>query len=328
MTKRDDVLALARGFQKSRIILTAAELDFFTILSTRSMTAAELAKELGLDTRATTRLLDALVVLGFLSKDNGHYRTTDEAAPLSSAHPETVRPMLLHMNHMWENWSHMTETVRRGENQKRIRASEQGGTTLENFIGAMHVVGRALSKQIVSDYDAGRFRCLLDIGGGSGTYTTAFLERYPALLAVLFDLPGAVELAQKRFEAEGFSDRARTVSGNFYQDDLPTGCDLALLSAVIHQNSVAQNLELFGKIHRALAPGGVILIRDHIMDEGRTHPPGGAIFALNMLVATDGGDTFTFAEVEKPLIEAGFQNVKLIRRGENMDCLIEAVKGE
>ena len=64
MTNRDDVLALARGFQKSRIILTAAELDFFTTLSTQSITAADLAKELGLDARATTRVLDALVVLG------------------------------------------------------------------------------------------------------------------------------------------------------------------------------------------------------------------------------------------------------------------------
>jgi SAM-dependent methyltransferase len=232
--------------------------------------------------------------------------------------------MLLHMNHMCENWSRLTETVRRGENPERIRASEQGGDTLENFIGAMHVVGRALSKEIAGAYDASRFRCLLDIGGGSGTYTIALLERNPALRAVLFDLPAVVEMARKRFEAEGFSDRAQVVSGNFYEDDLPRGCDLALVSAIIHQNSVAQNLDLFRKIHRALMPGGVILIRDHIMDEERIHPPGGAIFALNMLVATDGGDTFTYTEVEEVLIEAGFQDMKLVREGENMDCLIEA----
>jgi SAM-dependent methyltransferase len=190
----------------------------------------------------------------------------------------------------------------------------------------MHVVGRALSKQIAEAYDTSRFQCLLDIGGGSGTYTTAFLERNPALRAVLFDLPDAVEIARKRFEAEGFSERVRVVGGNFYEDELPTGCDLALLSAIIHQNSVEQNLALYRKIHRSLAPGGVILIRDHIMDEERTHPPAGALFAVNMLVATDGGDTFTFAEVERLLLEAGFQDAKPVRKGENMDYLIEATK--
>jgi hypothetical protein len=152
------------------------------------------------------------------------------------------------------------------------------------------------------------------------------LERNDKLRAVLFDLPDVVEMARKHFEAEGLSDRVQVVGGNFYEDELPKGCDLALLSSIIHQNSVEQNVELYRKIHRALTVGGAVLIRDHVMDEERIHPPGATLFALNMLVATDGGDTYTYAEVEQQLLEAGFRDVRLVREGERMDCLIEAVK--
>jgi predicted methyltransferase len=127
-------------------------------------------------------------------------------------------------------------------------------------------------------------------------------------------------------EEEGFQDRVELAAGDFYLDELPGGCDLALLSAIIHQNSPEQNIALYEKIHRALAPGGVVLIRDHIMDESRTQPPAGAMFALNMLVNTSAGDTYTFAEVKQTLEAAGFGEIRQVRTGERMDCLVEGRK--
>ena len=326
MMNPEELNIVMRSFQTSRVILTAAELDVFTELDQNRRTADEVARALGTDPRATTRVLDALVSFGLLSKNARTYETTQLAAPLSSRHPESIRPIVLHMNHTWDNWSQLTETVRRGHNPESKRAAEMGGDVLKSFIGGMHVVGRGLSKQIANVYDAGRFRRLLDIGGGSGTYTMAFLENYPDLRATLFDLPEVVTMARERLVKEGLLDRVTLVGGSFYRDELPSGCDMAFLSAIIHQNSPEQNLDLYRKIHRALEPGGALLIRDHIMDEDRTHPPSGALFALNMLVATEGGDTFTLAEVEDTLIEAGFENVRLVRRGEMMDCLVEARK--
>ena len=106
----------------------------------------------------------------------------------------------------------------------------------------------------------------------------------------------------------------------------PSGCDLALLSAIIHQNSPAQNLELYRKVFRALDAGGSILIRDHIMDESRTSPLAGALFAVNMLIGTTGGGTYTFGEIREGLEKAGFVGVSLIRAGREMDGLVEARK--
>ena len=327
MPQAPDIFTEYAGWMKARIVLTAAELDFFTLLDEKPLFAEELAQRLKADTRAVTRILDCLVIFELLHKKNGRYALTEQGSFFSSRHPESVLPMLLHMNNMWDNWAQLTETVRQGKNPRLksvIDAKDEGITRA--FIGAMHVIGRSLSREIATSYDLSRCKRLLDLGGGSGTYTIAFLERNPNMTAVIFDLPDVISLAVERLKDEGFLERVTLVAGDFYKDELPAGCDLALLSAIIHQNSPQENLDLYKKIYRALAPGGMLLIRDHVMDESRTKPPAGALFAINMLVATAGGDTYTFKNIKDTLEQAGFQVVKQVRSGERMDCLVEARK--
>ena len=326
MGPAEHLLAEIREFLKSRVILTAAALDIFTILHGKPATIRQLAGRLRLQPRGATRLLDCLVTLGLLEKRNEGYSLTSSGEFLSSHRPDTILPMVLHLNSLWDSWSGLTETVKRGKNPKRTVIRERDTKSVKAFIGAMHVVGRSLAAEIAASYETGRFSRLLDIGGGSGTYTIAFLKKDPKMTAVLFDLKRVIPMARARLRAEGLLKRVKLMAGDFYRDELPSGCNLALLSAIIHQNSPAENLALFRKIRRALDPGGALLIRDHIMDESRTNPPAGALFALNMLVNTDGGDTYTFAEVKKGLERAGFLDVRLVRIGERMDCLVEARK--
>lgn len=326
MKIHEQVLAEARGFLSSRVILTAAELDLFSRFESGPQTAKQLAAALDSDLRALTRLLDVLVTLGFIDKGTNGYSATAKGACLGSSHPDSVRPMILHQARLWRSWSALTHIVKQG----RIPGEQSMAvwTTDERaaFIGAMHVVGRDLSREIAAATDASRCRTLLDIGGASGTYTIAFLERYPNLRAVLFDLETVIPMARDRLAAAGLLDRVDLAAGDFYRDPLPIGCDLALLSAIIHQNSRAQNVALYQKVHQVLVPGGKILIRDHIMEPDRTRPPAGALFALNMLVNTEAGDTYTFAEVSEDLSAAGFAQPTQVRTGAHMDCLVEATK--
>lgn len=322
------VLEQVRGFLTSRIILTAAELDLFTRLEREGATADDLATELVCDSRGLTRLLDCLVTLELLCKEGDLYQPTKRGALLSSGHPETELPMVLHLNSLWDSWSGLTDTVKTGVNPKRKPIAERSKDSLKAFIGAMHVVGRSLSKEIADVYDLFPFRRLLDIGGATGTYTIAFLEKHPEMTAVLFDLPDVIAWAEEKLEAEGLLQRVELVAGDFYQDELPEGCDLALLSAIIHQNSPEENLKLYKKIYRALLAGGKVLIRDHVMDPERIYPPQGAFFAINMLVNTKGGDTYSYDEIKDTLEAAGFVEVRLVRKGERMDCLVEAKKVE
>ncbi len=326
MEGKEDVMAVARAFMRSRIILTAAELDLFTVIDGSPMSAEKIAGKYGLDQRALARLMDCLVTFGLLDKSADVYSLANEGALFSSKHPQSGLPMLLHMSRLWESWSDLTEIVKKGADSERTPPKQMDMDSRRAFIGAMHVIGKNLSEEIAGSLDLGGYRKLLDIGGGSGTYTIAFLKNNPQLKAILFDLKDVIEMARERLSSEGFLDRAELIPGDFYADELPKGCDLALLSAIIHQNSRAQNVELFRKAYRALNPGGMLLIRDHIMNEARTWPLEGAMFAINMLANTLGGDTYTFLEVEQDLKEAGFENIKLLRSGERMDSIVGAAK--
>ncbi|MCE5264320.1 MAG: methyltransferase domain-containing protein [Deltaproteobacteria bacterium] len=320
-------LKLARQFMESRIILSAAELDLFTRLDGTTSTAREISAGLNADPRRLAILLDALAAMGLLSKKGDRYVTPPDAAPfLTDKDPHSVLPMVLHAAHLWERWSHLT-TIVQGEAPAEAPASAaHDAEELNAFIGAMHAVGMPLARKIVTAVRPGAARNLLDVGGASGTYTIAFLESAPEMRATLFDRPAVIPIARRRLAAAGMADRVTLAAGDFYADELPGGHDLALLSAIIHQNSPAENVALFRKVWRALVPGGRIVIRDHVMGPDRTEPVAGAIFAVNMLVNTDGGSTYTFGEIKAGLEEAGFVRVRLLKTGEQMDGLVEAFK--
>jgi SAM-dependent methyltransferase len=326
MGAKEDIFGVARAFMRSRIILTAAELDLFSIIQDSFTSVDKIAERCGCDRRALARVLDCLVMFGLLDKKGDVYSLTGEGAIFSSKHPASELPMLLHMNRLWDNWSDLTEIVEKGAGSKQKPPAPMDMADRRAFIGAMHVIGRTLSEDIAASLDLSGYLKLLDIGGGSGTYTIAFLKRNPQLKAILFDLKDVIPLARERISSDGLLTRVELIAGDFYHDALPGGCDLALLSAIIHQNSPEQNLELYRRAFRALDPGGMLLIRDHIMDESRTRPPEGALFAINMLVNTTGGDTYTFQEVEQGLKQAGFTSVRLLRSGERMDCVVGALK--
>ncbi len=321
------ILKLGRQFMESRILLSAAELDLFTSLDGAPTTAGELSARLDADPRGLTILLDALAAMGLLSKQEDRYLTPPAAAPFLTGHgPRTVLPMLLHAAHLWERWSGLTSIVQ-GRGPAETHAPQaRDADELNAFIGAMHAVGLPLARKIAAAVQPGAAGNLLDVGGASGTYTIAFLESAPGMRATLFDRPAVIPMARERLTAAGMADRVTLAAGDFYADELPGGHDLALLSAIIHQNSPAENVALFRKVWRALLPGGRIVIRDHVMEPGHTEPKEGAIFAVNMLVNTEGGSTYTLAEIRTGLEEAGFVRVRLLQAGEQMDGLVEAFR--
>ena len=194
------------------------------------------------------------------------------------------------------------------------------------FIGAMEVVGQTLAPRIVSLVGISGARRLLDVGGASGIYTIAFLEAEPRMQATLFDLPPVIDIAHERLTAAGMLDRVTLVAGDYRIDPLPAGHDLAFVSAIIHQNSPAENVAMFRNIFNAIKPGGRIVVRDHILSPDRTHPKPGALFAVNMLVGTEGGNSYTETEIHDVLEQAGFVSVRIIHPDTRMDGLMEGFR--
>jgi SAM-dependent methyltransferase len=322
----ESILELARGFMASRVLLSGAELDLFSLLAMESLTAEQIAAATRSDLHKMVILLDALSALGFLVKKDGRYRTEPATAPLlSAAASDSILPMVLHMGTVWHNWSEITDIVlgKTTPGLKKKGALAEGNR--QAFIGAMHVVASKAAPEVVAAINPGQARRLLDVGGGSGTYTLAMLSAVPEMRATLFDLPPVIEMARERVQAADMLDRVELVNGDFYKDELPSGHDLVLLSAIIHQSSFAQNQVLYGKIYRALDPGGRIVIRDHVMSADRTQPLEGALFAVNMLAGTSGGRTYTFDEIKGGLTAAGFSRINLIQT-KGMFSLVEGFK--
>jgi len=226
--------------------------------------------------------------MGLLVKDGTVYRCELSAAPfLQASGPESLLPSILHSADLWQRWTKLTEIV--GGSQASARS---GAAYQRAFIGAMNVSAAGQAARIVSLVNPGLARKLIDVGGASGTYTLAFLRAVPAMKASLFDRPGVIDMAHERFGAEGVLDRVTLVAGDFYQDALPPGHDLAFVSAIIHQNSPAQNVDLFRKVLASLDAGGRIVVRDYVLSSDRTSPRSGAIFAVNMLSAGREGNCY------------------------------------
>ena len=322
-----ELMEMARSFQPACVITAAADLDLFSALGGRPMNVEALAAAVQADPRGTTILLDALVALELLDKQADLYSMSSEvAALLTEGSPVNVLAAVRHHANCLRRWGQLAWVVREGAPAERtpsIRGAVADGAA---FIGAMNDFTASVAPETVARLGAVKFQRILDVGGASGTWTRAFLLAVPEATAVLFDLPEVIPLARERLTAAGLIDRVTLVAGDYYVDELPGGADFAWLSAVAHQNSRQQNRVLYAKIHAALAAGGTLVIRDIVMDDSRTVPPAGALFAINMLVATEGGNSYTLGEFREDLTHAGFADVELIYQDDWMDSLVRARK--
>jgi SAM-dependent methyltransferase len=302
----------AASFQKSRILLTGFELDLFTNMDEAGNSASQVSQKLNLDEHACERLMNALVSLGFLSKQKNLFFNTPDSFNFLSKKSSDYLGGLGHTNHLWNTWSNLTNVVKTGVAAHRTEINDRGDEWLSSFISAMHDRAIKQAPQQLAKIDLSEVKSLLDVGGGSGAYSMEFIRQNPEIEATVFDLPNVVAITKAFIEKEGFSNKITTQTGDYTTDELPAGFDLVFLSAVIHSNSLEVNQDLINKCYKALNKNGRIMIQDWIMNNDRTQPTSGAIFAINMLVGTEAGDCFTEAEVSKMLSSAGFSNINRI----------------
>jgi SAM-dependent methyltransferase len=302
----------ASSYQKSRILLSAFELDIFTNIDESGSESNQIANTLSLDKHACERLLNALASLGFLTKMNKVFFNTAESFTfLSKKSPEYLGG-LMHSNHLWTTWSNLTSVVKTGMSAHPAEINERGDEWLFSFINAMHDRGKKQAPQQLANIDLSVTKSVLDIGGGSGAYSMEFVTKKPGIEATVFDLPKVIPITKKFIDKEGYSGKIKTYTGDYTTDELPKGFDLVFLSAVIHSNSLEVNQNLIKKCFNSVNNNGKIIIQDWIMNNDRTHPVSGAVFAINMLVGTEAGDTFTEQEVTEMLTSAGFKHISRI----------------
>lgn len=326
MMAREWLLEVAGGFKAACVLGGAAELGLFDALGENACTAEELAGRLRVDLRGLQILLDAAVAVGILEKQDDHYATAADLQAHLTAGPESALPMIRHQMCIQRSWTQLAAVVQSGRPATPQPSVCGAAADRAAFVAAMHTVSGPIADPLVAKLRPLRFTHLLDVGGASGTWTLAFLRAVPQARATIFDLPDAVEQARARIEASPCGDRITLAAGDFYADELPGGVDYAWVSAIIHQHSREQTQALFAKVFRALQSGGMIGVRDVVMEPDRTRPAMGALFAVNMLVNTATGMTYTFAEIAAALQAAGFVEPRLRVPADDMSAVVEARK--
>ncbi|OGU54198.1 MAG: hypothetical protein A2V66_11670 [Ignavibacteria bacterium RBG_13_36_8] len=297
ITTPKDIKNFATAFQKSRVLLTAVELDLFTVLDGHLLTSSDVAKKINSDARATDRLMNALVALGFLRKTQGKFYNTVHTNEFLITGKPNFMGGLMHTAHLWKTWNTLTDAVRKGGSVYEREINNRGENWLEAFIAAMHYRAIKQAKIIAMMIDLNNVNTLLDIGGGSGAFSIGFINTKNNTKATILDLPNVIPITKKYIEQEKLSDKIEYIEGNYLTADFKGPYDLTFLSAIIHINSFEENKKLIQKCAGSLNPKGKVVVLDQIMNEDRTIPENGALFALNMLVGTEHGDTYTKSEI-------------------------------
>lgn len=304
----DDLRLLANSFQKSRILLTAIELKIFTVIDKHMLTSKEVSEKINTDWRATDRLMNALCAMGLLRKIHDKFYNTESASQFLVEDKPDFMGGLFHTNELWKSWSTLTEAVRKGHSVYKRDLENPKWT--KSFIAAMHY--RALKEAKIVSYmiDLKKIEKMLDVGGGSGAFAMKFIEANPEIKAVIFDLPEVIPLTKLYVENFSLKENISFIEGNYLVDNFENQYDLIFLSAIVHINSYEENRFLIKKCYDSLNEKGQIVIKDWIMDEDRTKPEDGAIFAINMLVGTKNGDTYTETEMKQWFIDAGITKIE------------------
>jgi SAM-dependent methyltransferase len=309
-----ELAALASGHAEARAIQTALKLGIFETLASEEHDAAALARATGCDPRAAAILANALAALGLLLKRGGRYVLAAPARRfLVESSDEYFGDMILFEEAAFPLWAKLEESVRTGRPARTPDMFQTHPKETELFIRAMDSLVRARgdARYLARMLDLTKVRTIADIGGGPGTYAAEFVLRWPQLSAAIYDLPATLEVARtilKRRSPQAL-ERIELVAVNYLTDDLPGPRDALFLSNVIHSEDETTNQALAVKCFRALRPGGMVIIKDHMMNRDLTQPRAGAIFSLHLLLTTRGRD-YSFEEVERWLGRAGFTDIR------------------
>ena len=259
-------------------------------------------------------LLNALAAMGLLDKQRGVFRNTPVTARyLAEGSKDNARPGLLHIVNLWHRWSTLTDCVRAGTAVSRREGAEPTDGWTEDLIAAMHRNARARAPLVVEAIGTEGVERLLDVGGGSAAYSIAFAKASEKVHATLLDRPSVLPIAQRHIQEAGLAARIETRAGDLRHEFLGTGFDLVLVLAICHMLSPEENQDLLGRCFEALAPQGRLVIQDFVLEADKIAPRQGALFALNMLVGTPAGSTYSGDEYTAWLHAAGFQEVRQIR---------------
>jgi SAM-dependent methyltransferase len=306
----DPVMRIALGFMAAKHLFTASAIGLFESLAGGPATLDELAAQSGIPRRTLRISADAMVSLGLLQRDGERYRSSPAAATfLSGAAGPDLRPMLRFFDRIsYPLWMNLENAVRAGEGERQFgRFNEE---QQQIFSAGVEAFSAGTAAALATAYDFGSHRRVLDVGGGTGSFLVAILQRHPALQGTLFELPGACAVARQRLAREPEGARVVVAEGDFFKDPLPDGHDVLIVANTVHVLSTAHNLELLKHMRAHVQPGARLLLADLWMDPAHLQPPAASLMSGEFLVMSGEGQAYGEDEADEWLARTGWRKVE------------------
>lgn len=315
----EKVFQLGMSFWGSKALLSAVELDLFTMLGRGPRTAAQLMVELRLHPRSALDFLDALVALGMLDRNGDRYRNTPEtAAFLDKAKPGYIGGLLLMANNrLYPFWGSLTEALHTGQPQNEVKrggdpfdAIYSDENVLGEFLAAMTGASLGAAKAIAQKFPWQNYRSFVDIGTARGTLMVEVARTHEHLTGIGFDLPAVGREFNAYMTQNDLQERIRFHPGDFFMDAFPSA-DVLVMGHILHDWNLEQKRMLLAKSYEALNDGGCLIVYDSVIDDERRQNAFGLLMSLNMLIETPGGFDYTGNQCQQWMTEAGFKEVRV-----------------
>ncbi|HZR16941.1 MAG TPA: class I SAM-dependent methyltransferase [Verrucomicrobiae bacterium] len=309
------IMQFAWGYAPPLILQAALQYRVFDLLDESPKTVDELVQTTGASKRGLTAILNALVGLEFLSRSNDRFALTPESAAfLVSTKPGFHGGFFQHtLSQILPRWQQLPEVVRTGKPVQAVNEEQQGAAFFASFVEALFPMGYpaacALGEHLHLKGRPGPVK-VLDIAAGSGVWGIALAQQSPEVRIWAVDWPQVLETTKRVAARHGVGDRLTPIPGDLIEVDFGKGYHIAILGHILHSEGERRSRELLRKTFAALAPGATIAIAEFVPNDDRTGPPNALMFAVNMLVNTEQGDTFTFAEMNDWLRNIGFTDVR------------------
>lgn len=328
------LMQIAWGYSLPIMIEAAIKNRAFDVLDSGGpLTAEQLAEKTGASSRSLRIVLNALASIELLRKDSaGKYSLTPESATfLVTTKPSFQGGIFKHLTtQLIPKWLQLTEIVRSGKPATAVNDEDAGGAEFfANFVEDIFPMSYSAAQSLADELrlaSATKPIKVLDLASGSGVWGIALAQKSPQVRVTAVDWPKVLPVTKRIAQKHGVADRFDYIEGDINTVSLGSGYGVATLGHILHSEGEARSRSLLKRTFDALAPGGTIAIAEFLANDDRSGPPNAMIFAVNMLVNTERGDTFTFPEISAWLKEAGFIEPRTFDARGGPSPLILAIK--